>query len=366
MPARTASFSFTAQLAACAGASLLLANGCASGPPRTSGTVPTAPLTARADADAAQAAPPGSTEPEAAASAALAPLPPPESPAEAPPEPVAPLVLLADELPYFPVRLRPHDGPPERRHPRHAERAGHASHAGDERGESTSRRPYHPAPGIVVDVIDAQGGLSVADLQRTARSNGYWPLRQCYEEGLRKDQRLAGKVSLELLATPAGAVSGSTVTATTVHDEIVTACVAREARHLGLSPADASTTAKIVVTLAVGDEPVQTAKPLPTATTLRDALRGSWEAARKCYAAELGGHPDAGGRLELTFHVKRDGEILEVSEGDSRFGDAEVTRCLIGIYRTTKLPPLHLLHDGHFVYALHFESRPDAPATAAP
>jgi hypothetical protein len=363
MAARMESFSFTAQLATFAGASLFLASSCASGQSKTTGSIPVVPVTVRTDADAAQASPTGSSDPDAASNASLAPLPPPDTPAEAPPAPAAPRVLLADELPYFPVRLRAHDVPPEHHHARHPERAGHASHA-DERGESTSRRPYHPAPGIVVEVVDAQGGLSAADLQRLARSNGYWPFRQCYEEGLRKDQRLAGKVTLELLVTPAGAVDRSTVTTATVHDEIVAACVAREARHLGLSAVDAPTTAKIDVTLAVGDEPVQTAKPLPTAATLRDALREPWDAVRKCYAGELGGHPDAGGRLELTFHVKRDGEILEVSEGDTRFGDVQVTRCVLGIYRTTKLPPLHLLHDGHFVYAIHFESKPEE--TAAP
>ncbi len=360
-----ASFSSIAQLAVCVGASLLLSNGCASNPPKVTATVPVA----RTDAGTAQAAPSGSSEPEPPASASLAPLaplPPPEPPAEASPPPPTSHVLLADELPYFPVRLRAHDGPPdaahERHHARHAERAGHASHSTDERIETTSRRPYHPAPGIVVEVVDSQGGLSAADLQRTARSNGYWPFRQCYEEGLRKDQRLAGKVSLELLVTPSGAVEGSTVTATTVRDEIAAACVAREARHLGLPAVDTQTIAKVDVTLAVGDEPVQTAKPLPSAVPLRDTFRASWDGVRACYAGELAAHPDAGGRLELTFHVRRDGEILEVSEGDSRFGDVEVTRCVLGIYRTAKLPPLHLLHDGHFVYALHFEAKPQESA----
>jgi hypothetical protein len=279
-------------------------------------------------------------------------------------------VLLADELPYFPVHLRGREAPPERHHSRRTERAGRAGHASnasgatDQRAETPSRRPYHPAPGIVVDVIDAQGGLSAGDLQRTARSNGYWPLRQCYEEGLRKDQRLAGKISLQLVVTPDGAIDRSEVIGTTLHDEIVPACVARESLHLGLAAAAAETIAKVDVTLAVGDEPVLTAKPLPGAAELRDSLRGPWDSVRGCYAGELSSHPDAGGRLELTFHVRRDGEILDVSEGDSRFGDLAVTRCVLGIYRTAKLPALHLLHDGHFTYALHFEAKPEE--TAAP
>jgi hypothetical protein len=360
-----ASSSSTARWGFCAGATLFSSIGCASAPPKAVGSSAVAPSPAPATVDAGPDAPLASSEPEAPATAVLAPLPAPEPTAEAPAPPAAPKVLLADELPYFPMRLRAHDSPPpEHHHAHHGDRAGRAGHSSEERVETTSRRPYHPAPGIVVDVVDAQGGLPAADLQRTARSNGYWPFRQCYEEGLRKDQRLAGKVSLELVVTPSGSVDRSTVTATTVHDDIVPACVAREARHLGLSAFATQTAAKIDVTLAVGDEPVPMAKPLPSATPLRDALRGSWDAVRACYAGALESHPDAGGRLELTFRVKRDGEVVDVAEGDSRFGDVDVTRCVLGIYRTAKLPPLHLLHDGHFVYALHFEAKPEE--TAAP
>ncbi len=360
-----ASLPFTALFAVCAGAILLGSSGCAGSPPKAVAAIPIAPADASAaDADAADATPALSSASAAESSVPLAPLPPPDTPPEAPAPPAASRVLLADDLPYYPVRLRSHDSAPEHHHARPTGRSGHTNHTTDERADGANRRPYHPAPGIVVDVVDAQGGLAAADLQRTARSAGYWPFRQCYEEGLRKDQRLSGKVSLELHTTPSGAVDRSAVTATTVHDEIVAACVAREARHLALSPVDAETVAKVDVSLAVGDEPVQTAKPLPNATPLREALRGSWDAVRRCYAGELTGHPDAGGRLELAFHVRHVGEIVDVAEGDSRFGDVDVTRCVLGIYRTLKLPALHFAREAHFVYAIHLEAKP--VETAAP
>ena len=76
-------------------------------------------------------------------------------------------------------------------------------------------------------------------------------------------------------------------------------------------------------------------------------------------------HPDAGGRLELRFRVKADGhatQILEVAEGESRFADIEVTRCVLGVYRTASLPAMHgATHETSFVYALHLEARPAAP-----
>ncbi len=363
------SFSSTAQFAAYAGALLLGSDGCAGSPPKAGSAIPVAIADASApDAGTSEAATPLASASPTESSGPLAPLPPPDTPPEAPAtaavaRPTPPRVLVADELPYYPVRLRSHDSAPEHHHARPSARSGHTNHSTDERADGPSRRPYHPAPGIIVDVVDAEGGLSAADLQRTARNGGYWPFRACYEEGLRKDQRLSGKVSLELHTTPGGAVDRSAVTATTVHDDIVAACVAREARHLALSPVDAETTAKVDVSLAVGDEPVETPKPLPNAAPLRDALRGSWDAVRKCYGGELAGHPDAGGRLEVTFHVRHDGEIIDVAEGDSRFGDVEVTRCVLGVYRTLKISALHFARDSHFVYALHLEAKPDETAS---
>jgi hypothetical protein len=47
-----------------------------------------------------------------------------------------------------------------------------------------------------------------------------------------------------------------------------------------------------------------------------------------------------------------------VSEGATRFGDEDVTRCVLGVYRTTRLPALRgVSPDGTFVYAMHFEPR---------
>jgi hypothetical protein len=116
--------------------------------------------------------------------------------------------------------------------------------------------------------------------------------------------------------------------------------------------------------LATGDEPVPMPHAVPHADAIREALRASWPAVQQCYASELGKHPDAGGRMELRFRVKADGEILEVSENEPRFGDVEVTKCVLGVYRTAKLPAMHGTHEATFVYALHFESAPSLTPAA--
>jgi hypothetical protein len=272
---------------------------------------------------------------------------PEKSPAAAVPEPppaANTLVSLVDELPFRHAVAEVTESPARDRH--HAKRKGR------------HHRPYHPAPGIIVDVVDARGGAAAADLQRVARNIGYWPFRHCYEEGLRRDQRLGGKVPLELQVDPRGTVERAAANAATVADPSVVTCVAREALHLPLVPGESPTQAKLVVTLATGDEPVPVPRPVPGADDLRQALRGHWPAVEQCYASDLPKHPDAGGRMELRFRLNPSGEVADVAEGDTRFGDADVTRCVLGVYRTTGFPALHgALHDGTFVYAMHFEPR---------
>jgi hypothetical protein len=301
-------------------------------------TVPGVGSTAGTAPGAASEATGGSSEPAPAASSASAPE------VGLSPAPTRHL-MLTDELPYVPGHLH--------RHGRDASR--------ESGGRESGKRPYHPAPGIVVDVVDAHGGATAAALQRAARNLGYWPFRQCYEAGLRHDQHLAGKVSLELAVSPSGVVDHSVVRSTTVRDEMVATCVAREGQHLALPPSESPTTAHIDVSLAVGDEPVPVGRPVPNAEPIRESLRGQWGAVRRCYASKLGSHPGIGGRMELHFHV-RHGEIVQVDEltsageGGARFGDPDVTRCVLGVYRTARLPGPHGQREPSFVYPLHFES----------
>jgi hypothetical protein len=256
----------------------------------------------------------------------------------------APHVVLVDELPFRAMHSHARELPEHAHHGRKKGRHG---------------RPFHPAPGIEVDIPEATGGVSAAELQRSGRNVGYWPFRHCYEEGLRRDQHLGGKVDLDLAVAPGGAVESANITSATLHDESVVLCVAREASRLALAPGEATTNAKLDLTLSTGDEPVPIPHALPHADELREELRSSWPAVKQCYGSEVAKHGDIGGRMELRFHVRPSGEIAEVAEGDTRFGDIEVTRCVLGVYRGTKLPGVaHGSHDASFVYALHLESRP--------
>jgi hypothetical protein len=222
--------------------------------------------------------------------------------------------------------------------------------------------------------MDASGAVAPG-LQRAARNLGYWPFRHCYEEGLRRDQALSGTVSFDLWVKPEGSVEKTEVTATTLKDEVVAACVAREALGLALSPVDSPTApalavrlAKARVRLATGDEPVPGPALVPHAEQLRASLRDSWSTLQACYEGALARHPDAGGRMELRFELGDDGVVVDVEEIATHFSDADATRCIVSTYRGVALPALpRELRGKGFVYPVHFEQRSSVmPARRVP
>jgi hypothetical protein len=207
-------------------------------------------------------------------------------------------------------------------------------------------------------VPDADQDPAEGELQRAARDQGYWPFRGCFEEGLRRAPDLGGAVTVHLRFSPGGANSAD-VAASTVHDPVVVACLAREAGHMRLPANDLSRAAVLQITLGAGDEPVFIPPPIRNAQAWRQALRGSWSAVEQCFADVLAKTPDAGGRMELRFRVKPDGVIAEVAEADTRFRAIDVTRCVLGVYRAANLPGVAVSGgDATFVYPLHFEAAP--------
>ena len=240
-------------------------------------------------------------------------------------------------------------------------------HHGRKRGHASESRPYHPEPGIIVDVTSAAAGANQAEVQKLARAKGYNPFRHCYEEGLRRNQHLTGKVTVEFTLGTDGAVVGARKTASTVGDESVNQCVVREASHLALAkPESGAPAIAMAVTLSPGDELVPVPHAAPHADKLRDALRAKWSGVEVCYKQGLERRRDLGGRMELKFKVKSNGEILESSESDTHFADAAVTQCVLGVYKTAKLPKVGTKHETSFVYAIHLESiAPAAPAAPA-
>jgi hypothetical protein len=248
-------------------------------------------------------------------------------------------VLLTDEGPYLPGTqgaFVPHRD--QYRRPPHG----------------SSHRPYHPAPGVIVDVLDTAGAV-IPGLQRTARNLGYWPFRHCYEDGLRRNQALGGAVWLDLHLAPDASARRTEVTSSSMRDDVLTACVAREAHRLVLDPVDAAMTARVRVMLALGDEPVQGPIPIPSGSDVRATLRAAWPDATACFEASLARHSDAGGRVELRFEMDDDGAIARVAPSGVPYPDAETATCVADVYRKVPLSVTHAVPGKAFVYAVHFE-----------
>jgi hypothetical protein len=286
--------------------------------------------------------------PEAVATANLPPLPPP-------PARLAVQPLLADEMPTAFCPLGVVAPPP-------AAPAPHAkSHKKDRSEHDRSEhepRPFHAAPRIMIDVEGASDGSALGDLQRTVRAKGYWPVRRCYESGLRRDQHLRGTVALMVSLEPSGAVTAAAeapapAKASPLADPVVAACVVREVAPLLFGEpgptaqvvTDAGTTRRgeavlvhVDVTLGTGDAPVFAASPIPNAEAVREALRQAWPEATHCYEHALESNPRAGGRMDMHFRVARDGRVLSVQEGEAHLAAADLASCVLDVYRRATLP----------------------------
>jgi outer membrane biosynthesis protein TonB len=324
--------------------------------PAPASAAPPAPATAATNDEPAAPAPTAApADPPAAAPAAAAGSPAPQAPA-----PVT--VNIADELPFLANGTTKH----EAKHTKSARPKklppGTTGQRSTHHGRKRESRPYHPDPGIIVDITNASAGVSAADVQKLARAKGYNPFRHCYEEGLRRNQKIGGKVSIELVLGADGAVTSAKKTASTVGDPSVDQCVVRETTHLSLARPDSGTpTVAMVVTLSPGDEYVAVPHSAPHAEKIRDALRSRWSGVEVCYQKGLEKSRDLGGRLELRFKAKSSGEILELAEGDTHFTDADVSKCIVGVFKAAKLPKLGK-HEASFVYAIHLEAIPTPPS----
>ena len=236
---------------------------------------------------------------------------------------------------------------------------GRRSRARPARGHTT------PRPDIVVDVVARRGRR---DPRRTCSGRrATWatgPSGNATRTGSGAIRTSRGKVSLELAVSPSGAVNRSVVNSATVGDEIVSACVAREALHLAL-PAS-----------GVADDgqgrrvPRRRRRTRPGRAAgaqcgaLRSALRGSWGAVRRCYASEpreSPWHRRPAWSCASAFDTARSSRPAK-SAAPAKTG-ASATRTSRGACSGSTGRPKSWrrrtrAHERSFVYALHFESVP--------
>lgn len=248
-----------------------------------------------------------------------------------------------------------------------------------------SNRPgFHPGARVVVDTELIAGqlpaksgpGLSQRGLLAQSRSRGYWPLRLCYEDALRRDAELSGETRLRISIARSGKVTRATLLKTALDTE-AGRCLTLAAENLSYEPGPAA--GVVAVELSVkfwrGDAPLPAIGPAPgvlfenpgrlEASSVADAIASAVPAVESCYAHGLERDPDLWGRLGLRIDLDADGAIESVHEEESRFPDRQVTACVVAELSQLVFPapaggPLS------FVQAFRLGAPPEADSPPSP
>lgn len=103
-------------------------------------------------------------------------------------------------------------------------------------------------------------------------------------------------------------------------------------------------------------------------SVVQQVVRAEHRTMRSCYEAGLQRNVDLAGRIEVRFVIEANGKVSEAAEihdlppsphrdtATPRFPDAEVVRCVVGVYRKLTFPPLPK-HHITVVYPVVFDSK---------
>ncbi|HEY1956882.1 MAG TPA: AgmX/PglI C-terminal domain-containing protein [Polyangiaceae bacterium] len=91
--------------------------------------------------------------------------------------------------------------------------------------EGSPRAPVRRVPHFVMPPVTVGPAVSVVVIRRVVRSR-MEEMRRCYRSGLRRSPTLGGRVTLEIVVQPSGALQRVTIKSTTLADPAVTSCVA--------------------------------------------------------------------------------------------------------------------------------------------
>jgi hypothetical protein len=215
-----------------------------------------------------------------------------------------------------------------------------------------------------VDVVKTSFRSRGAELLRVARAKGYWPIRLCYEEGLRGAQRMHAALRFSLRVGASGAVREVRTMHAGTAETDVAVCIAKAIRKLTLAgPPRGTGTAVLEVSLWPGDAPVfvpAAAEPLPWSAAELDAvLRTRLPDIERCYRAGLARDGGLWGRIAVETELLPDGSVAGARESESRFPDPEVTRCVADALRTLTLRPSDRSH--HVVFAARLGAITEPP-----
>ena len=201
--------------------------------------------------------------------------------------------------------------------------------------EHPSNRPgYHPATRVVVDVqlLSRAPKGSTARLLRLARSNGYWPLRSCFESAQRLAPKSERSARVRLTLGAAGRVLGARSMGPTPERDYAR-CVLERVKALDFMP---GFTRKLDIEVSVkqwpGHAPVPPRAPdgsPPPRLSSDDlaALEGLTPALTACYEKGLASDAKLWGRVAFKLQLGSEGAVKEATPVETNFPSAEVNEC---------------------------------------
>lgn len=221
----------------------------------------------------------------------------------------------------------------------------------------SNRSGFHPGARVVVDTELVAGqlpaksgpGLSQRALLAQSRSRGYWPLRLCYEDALRRSPKLSGETRIRFTLAPSGNVTRAEVRSTAL-DEEAGRCLTLAVENLSYHPGPAR--GLVAVDLSVkfwrGDAPVPAIGPASGTVfenpgrlepeAVSSVMASALPAIEACYSRGTAQDPLLWGRLGVRVDLSPEGAIDSVQESESRFPDAEVSACVVATVETLKFP----------------------------
>jgi hypothetical protein len=203
----------------------------------------------------------------------------------------------------------------------------------------------HPMPRVIIDVTSVTGPHKQTEVERLLRRNHWIRVIGCYRLGAYKNQALRGDTNVSFTISSAGAVKSPRVRSSSLTDEVVATCLARELTRLTLPRAPRSSKVTSMIHVAPGDEPLPPPEEelVPGDGTMdlgeaRQRVRLAAPQFELCYKRARLARPELWGRLVLRFHVTDEGKLDEVFETESRFSEGSTVRCVLRKARELSFP----------------------------
>ncbi len=221
-------------------------------------------------------------------------------------------------------------------------------------GSSDAQHPandprFHPAPRVMITLqkLLPRTKAAAAPLQAHARSRGYWPVRACYEPGLRRKQTLSGATRLRITLGARGSVLGARRLGGDLSDDEVQKCLTRALRNLRFPAPGRKVDADWEIALYPGDAQVPPppvsaedaqAKLPARAAALESSLKPLQPELARCLTDARAKDRALWGRLAVELTLTASGDVSRVAEVESRFPHGLATACVERRLAVTRFP----------------------------